>query len=625
MCGILGLASKDIVIDRNKLLLGSKFLHHRGPDDSGTWVSEDSCVGFAHTRLSIVDLSSNGHQPMVYANEDIVITFNGEIYNYSYLRQLLLGKDYSFKSKTDTEVILAAYLEWGVDCVKYFKGMFAFAIYDSRNKSIFISRDRAGEKPIYYHYSNGIFRFASELKGILSDNSLGRSINLEALDCFLLMGFIPGEKCILNNFSKLPAAHSLVFNIEKNEIKIKKYWDLPNFKNNTLSESDLIDELDHLLDSSVKHQLIADVPVGVLLSGGVDSSLITAMAARHTDQIKTFTVRFPDQGKFDETEHARKISNHFVTEHIELEALPINEDLLIKLARQFDEPIIDSSMIPMFMVSEVVQKYCKVVLGGDGGDELFGGYEHYSRLLWIDKYFKYVPAYLRESIAQVSDKAMPIGMKGRNWIQSLRYDLSSELPIMASYFDQIHRNSIIEPRIEKLNNTHQKIYNNQLLKNSDLLQRLTRMDFYNYLTEDILVKVDRASMLNSLEIRAPFLDSDIVEFAFEKVPSFLKATSKNKKILLKQFTQRVLPENFDKNRKQGFSIPINNWLKKGKFRDFFYNVLIESDSIFDKDVVLKLLKNQDKGFNNGEKLFGLVMFELWRKEYGASITLNKYE
>ena len=619
MCSILGFASQNVIKNRKELLLGSKRLHHRGPDDSGEWLSDDGRVGFAHNRLSIVDLSSKGHQPMFNVNNNLVIIFNGEIYNHIELSKILLDKGYKFKSQTDTEVILSAYLEWGEECVSFFNGMFAFAIYDLVKQNIFIARDRAGEKPLYYHHKNGFFRFSSELKGLLEDKSLPRKIDNDALDSFLTMGFVAGEKCILDGFNKLPAAHSLTFNLDSNNISVKKYWELPVNQSSNHSELSLVEELEGLLDNSVKLQLSADVPVGVLLSGGVDSSLITAIASRHIKNLKTFNVRFPGQGKFDETEYARKISNHFGTEHIELEASQVDVDMLIKLARQFDEPIVDSSMIPMFMVSELVQKHCKVVLGGDGGDELFGGYEHYSRLLWMDKYYKFIPLFLRQAAVLMSDKTMPLGMKGKNWIQSLRYDLNTEVPLIANYFDSINRKKLMQSTFSNWPLVAEGILNSQIPHNKDLLQRLTRMDFHNYLTEDILVKVDRASMLNSLEIRAPFLDKNIIEFAFKKVPSSLKATSKNKKILLKSLTRQILPTDFDSNRKQGFSIPINEWLKKGKFRDFFYNILLDPQTIFDRKTVEKLFKYQDMGFNNGERLFALLMFELWRREYKISI------
>lgn len=620
MCGFIGFASNVPLSDRKNFLSRSYLLRHRGPDEDGEWYSDDACVGMAHRRLSIIDLSSNANQPMLSKNNDLTIVFNGEIYNYIELSKLLSDKGYKFQSKSDTEVILSSYAEWGEQCVNYLEGMFAFAIYDSINKKLFIARDRAGEKPIFYQYSNGVLLFASELKGLIgSENSSVQKINNDSLDCYLSMGFIPKDMCILDSFNKLPAAHSVVYKLKEDLFEINKYWELPAYKKNHSNLSELSKELDSLLDNSIKNQLIADVPVGVLLSGGIDSSLITAVAARHISNFKTFNVRFPGQGRYDETEHARKISNHFGTDHVELEAIPIEPELLIKLAKQFDEPIVDSSMIPMHLVSELVQKHCKVVLGGDGGDELFGGYEHYSRLLWINRYFKLLPMFARELVSKISDKALPLGFKGKNWMHSLKYDLKSEVPLIANYFDPLTRKKLMRTSSPDWPIIAEEILSSLWPLESDLLQRVTKMDFYNYMTEDILVKVDRASMMNSLEIRAPFLDKNIIEFAFKKVPSCYKATSKNKKILLKNLASEILPTNFQKNRKQGFSIPINDWLKSGNFRDFFYSVLLDPQTIFDKKPVEKLLKYQDMGLNNGERLFALVMFELWRREYKVSL------
>ena len=622
MCGILGFASCTHSVDKNKLAKNISLLSHRGPDDSGIWESSDGKVGFAHQRLSIVDLSDNGHQPMTSNNKHLTVVFNGEIYNYKKLFTLL-SKSYKFKSKSDTEVILAAYSEWGVDCALHLDGMFAFAIYDATQKQIFISRDRAGEKPLYYQHYGKVLSFASELKALLNDKNIKTVINRESLDCYLGMGFVPKDRCILEGFNKLPAAHSLLFDLKNNELNVWRYWSIPNASKllnfNKNLKKDLANELEVLLESSIKQQMVADVPVGVLLSGGVDSSLITAIAVRNTEQLKTFTVRFPGSGKLDETKHARLIAKKFNTEHIELDASSVEPDLLIKLARQFDEPIIDSSMIPTFLVSQLVQKHCKVVLGGDGADELFGGYEHYSRLLTMEKYTKYMPKLMRSRISSFVGKNIPIGVKARSWLLGLDYNIKSEVPLIANYFDPGARKKLMHSRFGHWDAVAESIWKANMPRQGDLIERATIMDFNNFLTEDILVKVDRSSMLSSLEIRAPFLDRKIIEFAFSRVPSSLKTTDKNKKILLKKLATKILPTEFDKERKQGFSVPINTWLKEGSFRDFFNDMLLDSSSIFDKKTVISLLKGQDKGRNNGERLFALVMFELWRREYKISI------
>lgn len=621
MCGFVGIASKIPINHRAWLTTGRDAMVHRGPDDAGEWWSEDGRVGLAHQRLSIIDLSPAGHQPMVDATDSLCIVFNGEIYNFTELRAELTAKGAVFRSLSDTEVILAAYHKWGVECLSHLNGMFAFAIYDARKQVLFLARDRAGEKPLFYHHANGTLRFASELKALLADSTLTRRINPESLDCYLAMGYVPAERCILQGFHKLPPAHALQFNLQSGEVKVWRYWQLPELNTaaaqGLVDETLLLDELETLLEDAVRRQLVADVPVGVLLSGGVDSSLVTAMAVRASNKVKTFTIRFPGHGKLDETEHARLIARHFDTEHVELEAQPATADLLPRLARQFDEPMVDSSMIPTFLVSQLVRQHCTVALGGDGGDELFGGYGHYSNLLRMQTRLGRIPATLRQAISLAAERLLPVGLKGRNWLQGLGVDLINGLPLIAPHFDATTRRRLMAPH-EGWAIVAENIMKSLVPQNPDLLQRATRMDFGSYLAEDILVKVDRASMLNSLEVRAPFLDYRLIEFAFGKVPSHLKATTKDKKILLKHLATRVLPPEFDLQRKQGFSIPLANWLKGGVFRELFHDVLLDSQSIFDRRTVRGLVRGQDRGLSNSERLFALVLFELWRREYGVT-------
>lgn len=620
MCGIVGIASKYAISNRSWVSDGCFKLSHRGPDDGGEWWSEDGRVGLAHRRLSIIDLSPAGHQPMTDASGEFTIVFNGEIYNFKELREELAAKGHAFRSHSDTEVILAAYREWGMDCLARLNGMFAFALYDAQQEMLFLARDRAGEKPIFYCVANHALRFASELKGLMADSALPRHIDAEALDCYLAMGYVPGGRCILQGFHKLPPAHAMQFNLLSGELKVWRYWRLPELDisaaRGQADENALLDELESLLEDAVHRQLVADVPVGVLLSGGVDSSLVTAMAVRASSQVKTFTIRFPGHDRFDETEHARLIARHFNTEHVELEAQPATADLLPRLALQFDEPMVDSSMIPTFLVSQLVRQHCTVALGGDGGDELFGGYSHYSRLLWMQSRLGMIPRTLRRAVSLAAEHLLPVGMKGRNWLQGMGVDLKNGLPLIASYFDATTRRHLMGAGWRTPAET---VINGLVPHNLDLLQRVTRMDFGNYLAEDILVKVDRASMLSSLEVRAPLLDYRLIEFAFGKVPSHLKATTQEKKILLKRLTSRVLPPEFDRQRKQGFSIPLADWLKAGVFRELFHEVLLDSQSIFDQRIVRSLLQGQDRGRSNGERLFALVLFELWRREYAATL------
>jgi asparagine synthase (glutamine-hydrolysing) len=579
MCGIVGIVSNTPQTQRAWLTIGRDAMTHRGPDDAGEWWSTDGRVGLAQRRLAIIDLSPAGHQPMHDASGTLTIVFNGEIYNFADLRDELISKGHGFRSNSDTEVIVAAYREWGTECLARFNGMFAFALFDARHQTVFLARDRAGEKPLFYHQAGGVLRFASELKALLADPALPRRIDPTALDCYLAMGYVPGERCMLQGFNKLPPAHALLFDLQTGQAKIWRYWQLPELE---ATSSRPVDE---------------------------------AMAVRSSNQVQTFTIGFPGHDKLDETEHARLIARHFGTRHTELMAEPATADLLPRLARQFDEPIVDSSMIPTFLVSQLVRQHCTVALGGDGGDELFGGYGHYSRLQWMQQKLGPIPRPLRNGIALTAEKLLPVGVKGRHWLQGLGVDLDKGLPLIAPYFDATTRGRLLAAR-SGWHAQAEDVLRSRVPVHPDLLQRATRMDFANYLAEDILVKVDRASMLNSLELRAPLLDYRVIEFAFGKVPSHLRATMHDKKILLKRLTARVLPPDFDRQRKQGFSIPLGEWLKGGAFRAMFQEVLLDKDaSWFDRSFVEGLLKGFDKGYSVADRLFSLVILELWRREY----------
>lgn len=619
MCGIVGSAEVYSSGPQPWLKVASHALYHRGPDEFGEWWSSCGRVGLAHRRLSIIDLSELGKQPMHSQSRLSSIVFNGEIYNFMELRNELSDLGHRFYSRSDTEVLLAAYEQWGTDCLSKLNGMFAFALFDSVRQRLFLARDRAGEKPLYYKKSSGSFRFASELKALLCDNSMPREIDWESLDCYFSMGFVPGERCIYEGYRKLAPGHAMTYDLVNDSLEIWRYWEPPSFNEENYTELELVDELDEILEDAVRRQMISDVPIGILLSGGLDSSLITAMAARNSGNVRTFSVGFPGHGKFDESKHARLIANHFGTEHVELMAEPTSVDLLPLLVRQFDEPMVDSSMFPTWLVTNLIRKHCTVALGGDGGDELFGGYGHHSLLLKMQDTLRYIPNWVRKIVAKSARRFAPYGVKGRNYLLGFDMNLNYELPAVSSIcFDRVARSKLLRGYGQhKL--VAETIRSKRTSKDIDLLQRATRTDFSNFLAEDVLVKVDRTSMLNSLEVRAPMLDRRVLEFAFGKVPSHLKATNQNKKILLKSLARRILPQGFNENRKQGFSIPISDWLKSGPFRDFFWDTLTSSNCQLDQNIIRELLKGQDKGRNNGERLFALLMFELWCKEYRVSL------
>ncbi len=620
MCGIVGFVSQSPIADRDLLVQMRDTMRHRGPDDAGEWWSSDRRVGLAHRRLAIIDLSPGGHQPMLDSFGQLCITFNGEIYNYQELRRELEARGHRFRSVSDTEVILEAYHAWGTDCLKHFNGMFAFALYDDAQKQLFLARDRAGEKPLFYRHVNGALVFASELKALMAEPTFLRALDLESLDYYLAFGYVPGEKCILKGVSKLPPAHALIYDLRMNAVNIWRYWQLPEPPIPPFaSERELLEELERLLLDSVRLRLIADVPLGVLLSGGIDSSLVTAMAARISSHpVKTFTISFPGHGSYDEAPPARLVAQHFGTEHVEMVAEPATVDLLPELARQFDEPIADSSMVPTYLISKLIRQHATVALGGDGGDELFGGYLHYSWVQWQNRIRSFIPLPVRRAVGAGAANWLPPGFRGRNYVIGFTADLAESLAHANPYFDAVARHRLLSSA--QFNRYRAESYKVNLCANDHSpLQQATRLDFQTTMVDAYLVKVDRASMLTSLEVRAPWLDHRIIEFAFGRVPDALKATESERKILPRLLARRLLPSELDLNRKQGFSLPLEKWLR-GEWGVFVEEVLSQADpQLFDQRMIQNLIASQRKGFSNKERLFALTIFELWRREYQVTM------
>ena len=619
MCGILGVASVEPLDDTSWIVCGSEALKHRGPDDHGLWVSDSRLVALAHRRLAVLDLSSAGHQPMVAPDRIAAITFNGEIYNHLTLRKELQKEGYRFRSRTDTEVILAAYVHWGTDCIAKLEGMFAFAIHDVKRGQLLLARDRAGEKPLYLRHSSREVRFASEIKGLLADPKISRTINHRSLHDYLSLGFVPGEESLVNEIRKLPPGHAVTFDCETGAVRTWRYWDLPPPPriDKVSHVGGLTSEAQDLLDSAVGRQLVADVPVGVFLSGGLDSSLITALAAAHTSRLRTFTVTFPGFGSFDEAEHARVVAKHFGTEHTELDGGTLGPGILEDLAWYYDDPIIDSSVLPTSMLSELVRQHCTVALGGDGGDELFGGYRHYSRILNVERRTRYIPRPFLAASASLSHYLLPVGFRGRNWAQSLGSNFKTTVPQVHSHFDSDQIRKLVPDLSHGFTSAFPTVIPHQLPM--DPVQLATRADFYHYLAEDLLVKVDRASMRSSLELRSPFLSHEVVDFAFGRLPSSLRATRYQRKIVLRKLAEKLLPADLILARKQGFSVPLQQWLAQGPWRDFFMDVLRSRDSLFDRNQTQRLVLGLDKGRDNSERLFGLVFLDLWRRTYSMTL------
>jgi asparagine synthase (glutamine-hydrolysing) len=621
MCGIVGYAGVPGAIGEPLAIAMRDSLAHRGPDAAGIWSSADGSVVFGHRRLAILDLSATGAQPMLSADQRLAITFNGEIYNHAELRAELAASGVRFVGRSDTEVLLAAYAAWGRRCVARLRGMFAFAIYDSTSRSLFMARDRAGEKPLYWaHHREGLV-FASELKALLADPAFPRRISAEGLAYYLALGYVPAGLCILGGVHKLMPAHSLYWRVGDPAPAITRYWDLPEPEPGTRApaEVELVDELDAALTASIREQLVADVPVAVLLSGGVDSSVVTGIAARvSSTAVRTFTIGIPGDPELDESGYARRVARHFATDHVELPLDASSVNLIQTLARQYDEPIADSSMIPTYLLARTVSRHCKVVLGGDGGDELFGGYRSYQSLLRLAQIRGLLPASARTLAARLA-ASLPMGTRGRNAVMSLRGSMAEgigQLPLWYTDSDAVR----VSPWLRQQNSYLAPAqWRRGLVEESrGLPGAAMAADFRSYLPEDILVKVDRAAMLCSLEVRAPYLDTRVIEFAFRAVPNSARVTETGRKILLKSLARRLLPADLDIDRKQGFEIPLWTWLTPAAIDEWTESCRDQIRAVFTDGETLKR-SPRPKGRPAFTRLYAMMMLTWWMRQYGVSL------
>jgi len=617
MCGIVGIVSRLHAVDRELLVAAATRMRHRGPDGDGVWIAPDRTVGFAHRRLAVVDLSSNAAQPMLSPDGTSVIVFNGEIYNFRDVRAELAAKGFTFRTESDTEVLLTAYRVWGEACLDRLVGMFAFAIADLSRREVFLARDRVGEKPIFYRADGNGIVFASELKALLELPGTDRVVDPDALNAYLALGYVPADACILRGVRKLPAAHALLVPMDSGLPRVWQYWTLPD-EEAPPGRHDLQDELERRLRASVRSQLLADVPVGVLLSGGLDSSLITAVAASESARpIRTFSVAFPGHGTLDESAHARLVAGAFSTIHTELVVDAGAVGVLPALAAQFDEPMADSSMIPTYLLSRAVREHVTVALGGDGGDELFGGYPHYSWLLRLESLKRWAPASARRVIAGCAQR-LPEGVRGRNYLTGFGQDLGSAIAHTNLYFNERARRAMLANFAERLGqpwNAPEQLRASAGTGALSATGRMRRSDFRTYLPDDILVKVDRASMLASLEVRAPFLDHRLCEFAFA-LPSDVTVNERDRKILLRGLARKLLPPSFDSVRKQGFSLPLNDWLR-GAWRPLIDAALDDLPAEWvSRREVAAVQSGFQAGLASSQRVFALAILSLWRREYG---------
>jgi asparagine synthase (glutamine-hydrolysing) len=630
MCGIVARIQNTQSIDERSFARQVDTLSHRGPDDRGIWLNENRLVALGSRRLAIQDLSEAGHMPMSDSSKKVWVAFNGEIYNFKSLRKKLIEQGYKFCGASDTEVLLAAYLEWGTECLDLLNGMFGFAIFDSRENisqkgRLFIARDRAGEKSLYYWHHDSGFSCASELKALMSDSSLSRKLDPMSVDIFLGLGYVPGDMCILKDVKKLRPANAATYDFATNTLDIWQYWSAPAPQAQQNPQMNLLcDELKDLLFESVHERLVADVPVGILLSGGVDSSLVTAAAAAvSSNPVKTFTIIFPGCGHYDESKYAASVAKWFGTEHHKLSVESDFVDLLPDLAHQYDEPLADSSLIPTYIVSKLTKQYVTVALGGDGGDELFGGYPTYCLALQKQKLFRVLPKHLRKAISSAA-RILPFGTRGKKHLLGLHGDLKEAFIGYSILFDRDARRNLLHTDICRsipadIDNPYLYRARLWMQTTNDPVRQMTQLDFSSYLPDDILVKVDRASMAVALEVRAPFLDRRIIEFAFRNVPSHLKVNSRFKKILLRSLCRRLLPPDMNIERKQGFSLPPSFWSDR-RFISLCNEVFSTTNgNILNKNTIRQIAHATGALPALTKYLFPLLMLQLWQDYYRVTV------
>ncbi len=602
--------------------MGDKMIH-RGPDAEG--VFENEKVGLCHRRLSIIDLSVSGTQPMISADGRFVIVFNGEIYNFLEIREELIKQGYVFKTKTDTEVLLALYEHHGVGLVDRINGMFAFAIWDNELKSLFIARDRIGKKPLYYHRFGNDIVFASELKSMLTITEIPRDIRVDSVYDFFAYQYIPDPKTIFKNIYKLEPGHYL--HITDNSFDKVKYWDISFLEQSNKSEASLKKELQQLIHECTRTRMISDVPLGAFLSGGLDSSgIVATMSKINNKPVTTCSIGF-DVKQYNETEFARMVADQYKTNHHEFTVHQNVKDNLENIVSYFDEPFADPSLVPTYYVSKLARQKVTVAIAGDGGDEVFAGYEKYLTDSIENRLRKLFPRFVRKSLFPwlvrfLSPFNNLIFRKSASLLTSLSLEPAMGFYLSNSQITDKRWNSIINQKTRnELGDYHPSTITTEYYNQcdaSDHLGKILYTDMKTFLPGDILVKVDRMSMANSLEVRAPLLDYNMIEFA-AGLPSKLKFNSGEKKYLLKEAFKDALPGDILYRKKMGFSVPLGNWLR-GEIKSLTEDTLFSSqggiNNYFKMDEIKKLWDQHQSGKRNHAKtLWCMLMFQMWWNQY----------
>lgn len=620
MCGICGCVNLDRSKHPSEAVVKdmASVLAPRGPDDSGIYIKDNIALG--HRRLSIIDLEG-GHQPMLNDDGSVAIVYNGEIYNFREIRETLIKKGRRFRTNSDTEVIIRSYEEYGEDCLKYFNGMFAFALWDRQRESLFLARDRFGKKPLYYAVFDNQFIFGSELKSVLRHPSVKREIDHAALRKYLAYEYVPSPFSIFRNIYKLEAGTKLL--LKNGRKKIEGYWDISFEKPDSRFDLKKCEsQLLALLKESVKKRLISDVPLGVFLSGGIDSSAIVCMMSElmSPKDIKTFSIGFSERS-FDESSSARRVAGYFGTDHHEETLKPRTMlDIFPDILRLLDEPFADSSIIPTYLVSRFTRQHVKVALGGDGGDELFLGYPSFLAhringcMRFLPKTIKKAPLQLLAAITPFSNDYMTLNFKARRFLKGFDYPEEVRHQVWLGSFAPVQQQKLFKDSVPVADtyDLTEKFFEESAT--SDPLAKAAYIYIKTYMTDDILTKVDRASMANSLEVRAPFLDTEFAEFA-AKIPSGFKLNNFKTKWILKDALKGRLPGDILSKPKQGFAVPVARWLKedlKPLLFEAFDKSKIEKEGIFDYSYINRLMKEFISDKNDTRKeIWALFMFEMW--------------
>jgi asparagine synthase (glutamine-hydrolysing) len=617
MCGIAGFVDTDRSARADLHLVHQMcdVIRHRGPDDEGIHVEPG--VGLGMRRLSIIDLAG-GHQPIANERETVWVVFNGEIYNYRELRAELEACGHVFSTSSDTETIVHAYEQWGEAVFARLRGMFGIALWDRETRTLLLGRDRAGQKPLHYAERGGRLYFGSEIKSLLAARAIEPRLDLAALDHFLTFLYTPRDASIFAGVHKLPPGHYLRW--RDGRVSVQRYWQIAADEPFAGTEAEAVEALGAVLQDAVRSHMISDVPLGAFLSGGVDSSAVVGMMARASTQpVKTFSIGF-DEPEFDELEHARRVAEHFGTEHHEFVVRPDGLTILDSLIAHFDEPFADSSAIPTWYVSEVARRHVTVVLSGDGGDELFGGYDRYlphPRVAQFDR----LPLPGMRAAAALAWPLLPHGARGKNFLRHVAADPAGRYLDSVSFFHADERRALYAPDVRAAaalaaERTLGRHFDRFAALPHD--SRMMRFDFETYLPEDVLTKVDRMSMAHSIESRVPLLDNRVIDFA-ASLPARFKIRDGRRKHVLKETLRQMLPDSILNRRKQGFGIPLGTWFRgglTGLFSDVLESPRTAQRGYFDQAFVQRLLREHLSGTRDHTlRLWQLLVFELWHRQY----------